>query len=86
MNLLDLPVRRPVAVAMLVLGLSVLGLVAWQRLPMELMPALQGDTLFVQFLPEFGLVFSHSRQLDQQHLVDFDVIVEFRRRAGEFLV
>ena len=49
MNLLDLPVRRPVAVAMLFLGMSLLGLVAWQRLPMELMPALQGDSLFVQF-------------------------------------
>ena len=34
---------------MLFVGLSLLGLVAWQRLPMELMPALQGDTLFVQF-------------------------------------
>ena len=49
MGILDLPVRRPVAVAMLFVGLSLLGLVAWQRLPMELMPALQGDTLFVQF-------------------------------------
>ena len=49
MSLLDLPVRRPVAVGMLFLALAMLGLVAWQRLPMELMPVLQGDTLSVSF-------------------------------------
>ena len=49
MTILELPVRRPVAVAMLFMALVVLGLVAWQRLPLELMPALQGDTLFVQY-------------------------------------
>ena len=49
MSLLDLPVRRPVAVGMLFLALAMLGFVAWQRLPMELMPVLQGDTLSVSF-------------------------------------
>ena len=34
---------------MLFLALAMLGLVAWQRLPMELMPVLQGDTLSVSF-------------------------------------
>ena len=49
MNLLDLPVRRPVAVGMVFVGMVILGLVGWQRIPVELMPALQGDSLFVRF-------------------------------------
>ena len=48
-NLLDLPVRRPVAVAMLFVGMVILGLVGWQRIPVELMPAIQGDSLYVYF-------------------------------------
>ena len=49
MNLVDLPVRRPVAMAMVFLGLTLLGLVALQRIPVELMPAIQGDTLYVEY-------------------------------------
>ncbi|MDX1385459.1 MAG: efflux RND transporter permease subunit, partial [Thermoanaerobaculia bacterium] len=49
MSLVDIPVRRPVAVSMLFLGVVLLGLVAWQRLPVELLPALSGDRLFVTF-------------------------------------
>ena len=48
-NLLDLPVRRPVAVAMVFVGMVILGLVGWQRIPVELMPAIQGDSLYVSF-------------------------------------
>ena len=44
MSVLDLPVRRPVAVAMVFLGIVLLGLVAWQRMPVELFPALEGET------------------------------------------
>lgn len=49
MNLLDLPVRRPVAVSMVFVGMVILGLVGWQRIPVELMPAIQGDSLYVSF-------------------------------------
>ena len=49
MSLLDLPVRRPVAVSMVFLGMVMLGLVALQRIPVELFPAMQGDSLFVGF-------------------------------------
>lgn len=49
MSLIDLPVRRPVSTAMVFLALSLLGLVALQRIPVELMPAVQGDTLYVGF-------------------------------------
>ncbi len=49
MSLLDLPVRRPVAVGMVFVALSMLGIVGLERLPVELMPALQGDSVHVQF-------------------------------------
>ena len=49
LNLLELPVRRPVAVAMVFVGMVILGLVGWQRIPVELMPAIQGDTLYVNY-------------------------------------
>ena len=44
-----LPTRRPVAVSMFFVGLVLLGALAWRRLPVELMPALAGDELFVSF-------------------------------------
>ena len=49
LNLLDLPVRRPVSVGMLFLAIALLGAVAVQRMPVELFPPLEGDTLYVQF-------------------------------------
>ena len=49
MNLLTLPVRRPVAVTMLFLGIVMVGAVAWQRMPVELFPVLSGDTVTVNF-------------------------------------
>ena len=49
MSILDLPVRRPVAVSMIYVGFVVLGLVAYQRIPLELFPPIEGDTITVQF-------------------------------------
>ena len=49
MNPLDLPVRRPVAVAMVFLAIAMVGLVAWQRIPIELFPNVEGDLLWVNF-------------------------------------
>ena len=46
---MSLPIRRPVAVAMFFLGIVLMGAVAWQRMPVELFPALAGDRLFVSF-------------------------------------
>ena len=44
-----LAIRRPVAVAMFFLALVMLGMFAWSRLPVELFPALTGDSLNVNF-------------------------------------
>ncbi len=45
-----LAIRRPVAVAMFFLGLVLVGVFGWQRLPVELFPNVSGDRLFVSFL------------------------------------
>ncbi len=45
-----LAIRRPVAVAMFFLGLVLVGVVGWQRLPVELFPNVSGDHLYVSFL------------------------------------
>ena len=44
-----LAIRRPVAVAMFFLGLVLVGVVGWQRLPIELFPNVSGDRLYVSF-------------------------------------
>lgn len=44
-----LAIRRPVAVTMFFVALVMLGGFAWQRLPVELFPALTGDSLYVSF-------------------------------------
>ena len=44
-----LAIRRPVAVTMFFVALVMLGGFAWQRLPVELFPALTGDSLHVSF-------------------------------------
>ena len=49
MNVLTLPIRQPVAVSMFFVGIALVGAVAWQRMPVELFPALAGDQLFVDF-------------------------------------
>lgn len=44
-----LAIRRPVAVTMFFVAFVILGGFAWQRLPVELFPALTGDSLNVSF-------------------------------------
>ena len=44
-----LPVRRPTATAMFFLAMILLGVFAWFRIPIELLPALSGEQLFVSF-------------------------------------
>ncbi|RLE33341.1 MAG: hypothetical protein DRJ61_07460 [Acidobacteria bacterium] len=46
--MLSLPIRRPVATLMIFAGLVMLGLIGWRLLPVELLPSLGGDELYVQ--------------------------------------
>jgi multidrug efflux pump subunit AcrB len=50
MSPFEIPVRRPVLVAMLFLAIVLLGLIGWSRISIELIPELQGDELTVQFV------------------------------------
>ncbi|MBJ40384.1 MAG: hypothetical protein CMD83_18340, partial [Gammaproteobacteria bacterium] len=49
MSFLLLPIHRPTAVAMFFLGVLLLGGIAWQRMPVELFPALEGSRVYVNF-------------------------------------
>ena len=49
MSIVDLPNQRPVAVIMFFVAVVLLGLIAWQRMPVELFPALEGDQVTVTF-------------------------------------
>ncbi len=49
MNLMMLPIHRPVAVSMFFVAILLLGWIAWFRLPVELFPSLEGDRITVQF-------------------------------------
>ena len=48
-SLLSLPVFRPVAVSMVFLAMVILGSIGIARMPVELYPSLQGNTIFVNF-------------------------------------
>ena len=72
MNLLDLPVRRPVAVAMAFLGLVMIGLVAWHRIPIELFPNVEGDRLWVSF----------SRPGSEPETVEREILLPLQARAA----
>ena len=72
MSLVDLPVRRPVSVAMAFLALVMLGAVALQRMPIELFPPIQGDGLFVEFW----------RTGAEPALVEREILVPLHRRVS----
>lgn len=46
----EIPVRRPIATAMVFTALVLLGVIAWQKIPVELFPAISGDQLQVNFV------------------------------------
>ena len=93
MSLLSLPIRRPVAVTMFFLGIVLVGAVAWQRMPVELFPALAGDRLFVSF----GRPGSESQVIEREILLPLQARVaalpgvseswgEIRGSTGRFQV
>ena len=69
---MSLPIRRPVAVAMFFLGVVMMGAVAWQRLPVELFPALAGDRLFVTF----------SRPGSESQVVEHEILLPLQARVA----
>ena len=72
-RLIALPLRRPTATAMLFLALVLFGLFAWYRVPVELIPALSGDQLFVSF----------SRPGSEPDVVEREILLPLEARVGE---
>ena len=70
--MLSLPIRRPVAVAMFFLGIVLVGAVAWQRMPVELFPALAGDRVFVSF----------SRPGSESQVVEREILLPLQARVA----
>ena len=72
MSLLDLPVRRPMAVSMIFVGFVVLGVVAYQRIPLELFPPLEGDMISVGFF----------RPNSEQEVVEREILLPLHARVS----
>jgi multidrug efflux pump subunit AcrB/ABC-type multidrug transport system ATPase subunit len=72
-NPFALPVRRPTATSMLYVALAVLGAFAWYRIPIELLPALSGEQLAVQF----------GRRGSEPEVVEREILLPLVARVGE---
>ena len=79
MSVLALPTRRPVAVAMFFVGIVLVGAVAWQRMPVALLPALAGDQLFVSF----GRPGSEPQVIEREILLPLQARVSGLPRVAE---
>jgi len=72
-NLFSLPVRRPVATAMFFVAIFLLGAIAWVRIPVELMPAVTGEDLYVQFV----------RPGSEPEVVEREILMPLEARVSE---
>ena len=68
-----LPVKRPVATSMLFVGLVLLGVIGWQRIPVELLPEVEGNWLFVNFL----------RPASEPEVVEREILLPLSARVSE---
>ncbi len=73
MTLLGLPVRRPVATAMVFCALVLLGVAAIAVIPVELLPPLSGETLWVNF----------ARPGSEPEVVERELLIPLERRVLE---
>lgn len=72
MSFLLLPIHRPTAVAMFFLGVLLLGGIAWQRMPVELFPALEGSRVYVNF----------SRPGSEPEVVEREILLPLEARVS----
>ncbi|UCD37042.1 MAG: efflux RND transporter permease subunit, partial [Fidelibacterota bacterium] len=73
MNWYSLPVRRPVATSMLFAAITLLGIVGWQKIPVELLPDLEGDQLYVSFY----------RPKSEPEVVEREILIRLEARVSE---
>jgi len=72
-SLFSLPVRRPVATSMVFAAIVLLGLIGWQQIPVELLPALTGDQLYVSFF----------RPGSEPEVVEREILLPLEARTSE---
>jgi multidrug efflux pump subunit AcrB/ABC-type multidrug transport system ATPase subunit len=72
-ELAALPVRRPTATVMFFLAMILLGVFAWTRIPIELLPALSGEQLFISF----------GRPGSEPEVVEREILMPLEARVGE---
>ena len=68
-----LPVRRPVATSMFFVAVVLLGLIAWQRIPVELLPPVSGEQLYVSF----------TRAGSEPEVVEREILLPLEARVKE---
>ena len=73
MSVFALPVRRPVAVSMVFVAIILLGLIGAWKLPVELIPPLEGNDLYVNFL----------RPGSEPEVVERELLLPLSARASE---
>ena len=73
MNPFTIPIRRPVATSMFFLGVVLVGLIAFQRIPVELFPDLTGDQLTVIF----------TRPASEPEVVEREILLPIGKRVSE---
>jgi multidrug efflux pump subunit AcrB/ABC-type multidrug transport system ATPase subunit len=69
----NLPIRRPVATSMFFAAILLLGIVGWQKIPIELVPNLEGDKLYVNF----------NRPNSEPELVEREILIPLEAKASE---
>jgi multidrug efflux pump subunit AcrB/ABC-type multidrug transport system ATPase subunit len=72
-NLFSIPVRRPVATAMFFLGVFLLGGIASQMIPVELLPAVEGESLYINF----------NRPGSEPEVVEREILLPIEARVRE---
>lgn len=73
MNWYDIPIKRPVATSMLFCAILLLGIVGWDKIPIELTPDLEGDKLYVNF----------NRRNSDPEVVEREILIPLESKASE---
>ncbi|MGD9157517.1 MAG: efflux RND transporter permease subunit, partial [Desulfobacteraceae bacterium] len=73
MSWYTIPVKRPVATSMFFCAILLLGIVGWYRIPVELIPKMEGDSLTVTF----------NRQNSDPEIVEREILIPLEGKASE---
>lgn len=72
MSWYNFPVKRPVATAMFFCAILLLGLVGWERIPVELIPDLEGDSIHIEFV----------RLNSEPEVVEREILIPLEEKAS----